>query len=420
MGESMNVHKDSITRHLLGAMLACGISAGTAQAQDAALLAAAKAEQPAVIETLRRLTAMDSGTGQAEGLGQVAAIVEAELKSLGATVERHPAPPSVGPVVVGKLTGKGRGRVMMMAHMDTVYPAGTAQKRPFRVEGNRAIAPGIADAKGGVAVILHSLRLLKARGFDDFASITVLFNPDEEQGSRGSNRLIQALAAENDAILSFEPSSAQYDIVLLGTSGIAGARVDVTGKPAHAGVSPELGVNAIVELSDLVLRTLDLDDPKRGVRFNWTLSNGGEVSNIVPDKAWARADVRYAREEDLERTLATLKERIAKKRLAGASLNLTVATGMPAFNANAEGRRLAGRAKEIYAEAGAQLNLLERTGGGTDAAWAARSGKPVVEALGLPGAGYHSSSEEYVDIEKIAPRLYLAARLVMEITAAKR
>ena len=130
--------------------------------------------------------------------------------------------------------------------------------------------------------------------------------------------------------------------------------------------------------------------------------------------------MRYAREEDLERTLATLKERIAKKRLDGASLNFTVATGMPAFNANAEGRRLAGRAKEIYAEAGAQLSLLERTGGGTDAAWAARSGKPVVEALGLPGAGYHSSSEEYVVLDKIAPRLYLAARLVMEIAGAQR
>ncbi len=416
----MNAHKKPSTRLRNAVVLACVVFTAGAQAQDAALLDAAKAEQPAVIETLRRLTAMDSGTGQAEGIEQVAAILETELKSLGATVERLAAPPSIGPVVVGRLAGKGRGRVMMMAHMDTVYPAGTAQKRPFRVEGNRAIAPGIADAKGGVAVILHSLRLLKARGFDDFASITVLFNPDEEQGSRGSNRLIEKFAGENDAVLSFEPSSAQFDIVLLGTSGTAGARVEVTGKPAHAGVSPELGVNAIVELSDLVLRTLDLDDPKRGVRFNWTLSNGGEVSNIVPDKAWARADVRYAREEDLERTLAALKERIAKKRLEGASLSLAVTLGMPAFNANAEGTRLAGRAKEIYAEAGAQLSLLERTGGGTDAAWAARSGKPVVEALGLPGAGYHSSNEEYVVIDKIAPRLYLAARLVMEIAGAKR
>ena len=102
------------------------------------------------------------------------------------------------------------------------------------------------------------------------------------------------------------------------------------------------------------------------------------------------------------------------------ALNLTVTQGMPAFNANAEGRRLAGRAKEIYAEAGAQLSLLERTGGGTDAAWAARSGKPVVEALGLPGAGYHSANEEYVVLDKIAPRLYLAARLVMEIAGAQR
>ena len=234
------------------------------------------------------------------------------------------------------------------------------------------------------------------------------------------SRSSEALARENDAVLSFEPSSAQYDLVLLGTSGTAFARVEVTGKAAHAGVSPELGVNAIVELSDLVLRTLDLDDPKRGVRFNWTISKGGEVSNVVPDSAWASADVRYPRDEDFERTMATLKERVEKKRLEGASLKLTYGQGMPAFNASVEGRQWAERAKVIYAEVGAQLNLLERTGGGTDAAWAARSGKPVVEALGLPGAGYHSSNEEYIAIDKIVPRLYLAARLVMEIAGSKR
>lgn len=405
----------------MGWMAALLLGASTlAAAQDAALLAAARAEQPAVVETLRKLTAMDSGSGQEAGLLQVAAIVEAELKALGATLERRAVPPSIGPAVIGRLAGKGRARVMMMAHMDTVYPAGTAAKRPFRIEGDRAIAPGIADAKGGVAVILHSLRLLKARGFDDFAQVTVLFNPDEERGSAGSNRLITELAGDNDVILSFEPSSAQYDIVLLGTSGTARALVEVTGKASHAGVSPELGVNAIVELSDLVLRTLDLDDPKGGVRFNWTLSKGGEVSNIVPDAASASADVRFARQEDFDRTMAMLRERIGKKRLAGATLKLTTTQGMPAFNANAEGRGLAERARAIYAEAGATLNLLERTGGGTDAAWAARSGKPVVESLGLPGAGYHSSNEEYIVIDKIAPRLYLAARLVMEIASSKR
>ena len=416
----MKIRNKPSNRMCIAAVVACTALAGVANAQDAALLAAARAEQPAVIETLRKLTAMDSGTDQVEGLGQVAAILEAELKSLGASVERHAVPPSTGPALVGRIAGKGSRRVMMMAHMDTVYPAGTAQTRPFRIEGNRAIAPGIADAKGGIAVILHSLRLLKARGFDDFASITVLFNPDEERGSRGSHRLIEATARESDVVLSFEPSAAQHDLVLLGTSGTAVARVEVAGKAAHAGVNPELGVNAIVEVADLILRTQDLDDPKRGVRFNWTLSKGGEVSNIVPDAAWASADMRYATQEDFERTVAALRERVEKKRLAGATLKLTVSQGMPAFNANAEGRRLAERAREIYAEAGVRLNLLERSGGGTDAAWAARSGKPVMESLGLPGFGYHSSNEEYVDTDKIAPRLYLAARLVMEIAGAKR
>ncbi len=403
---------------LAGFALCFGIAA-SAQAQDAALLAAAKAEQSAVLETLRKLTAMDSGTGQVEGIEQVASILEGELKAIGASVERKAVPPSTGPALIGRLAGKGRARLMMMAHMDTVYPAGTAQKRPFRIDGNQAIAPGIADAKGGIAVILHSLKLLKARGFDNYAQITVLFTPDEERASPGSHGLIEALARENDTVLSFEPTTAKFDMVLLGTSGTATARVDVKGKAAHAGVNPELGVNALMELSDLMLRTADLDDPKRIVRFNWTMAKGGEVSNIIPDSAWASADVRYAYEDDLNRTIATLKERIEKKRLAAAEVKLTVTQGMPAFNANAEGRKLAERAVALYAEAGAKLNLLERTGGGTDAAWAARSGKTVLESLGLPGFNFHSSNEEYILVDKIAPRLYLVARLVTEIAGAK-
>lgn len=390
-------------------------------APDAALLAAATAEQPATVKTLERLVNVESGSGNAEGLTALGNLLDVELRALGATVSRSR---SVGIVpadnIVGRIPGRAGGRkLLLIAHMDTVYEKGKLADAPFRIDGNKAYGPGIADDKGGIAVILHTLKLLKDRGFADHGGLTVMFNTDEERGSNGSKALIQSLAAEHDATLSFEPTSTPKEIMTLGTSGIAYVHVRIKGLAAHAGANPEAGVNALVEASDLVLRTLDLDNKAGGVRFNWTVGKGGSVSNVIPDEAHLEANVRYGRNEDLDALLATLRERIAKKRLPAAELELKVIPGRPAFQATPAGRQLVERAQAIYREVGGELSTVPLTGGGTDAAYAALGGKPVIEGLGLPGAGYHSTQAEYVAIDAIPRRLYLAARLVMELAAPR-
>lgn len=402
---------------LAAATLCLGASA---QARDEALWSAAQAEQPAVLKTLERLVTIETGSGDAQGLMELGTLIEAELKSLGASVTRHR---SAGPVaadnIVGRIEGGGGRRLMLMAHMDTVYERGTLARAPFRVEGSRAYGPGIADDKGGIAMILHTLKLLQQRGWRDYGVITVLFNTDEERGSNGSRELIQRTAAEHDTVLSFEPTGTPRETLTLATSGIASVYVQIKGRAAHAGANPEAGVNALVEASDLVLRTLDLDDKARGLRFNWTIGKGGNVSNIIPEEANLEANVRYARLEDLEATLKVLDERIAKKRLPEAQLKVTVLRGRPAFVADAQGRKLVDKAVAIYREVGGELGVVPLTGGGTDAAYAALAGKPVIESLGLPGFGYHSNSAEYVDAEAIPRRLYLALRMVMDVAQGK-
>lgn len=407
------------TSRLRAAALLCALACGTAAAQtrDEALFAAATAEQPALVQTLQRLVEIETGTGHAEGLAALADLLEAELKALGAQVQREKAAgPVAGENVIARLPGRpGIPRLLLLAHMDTVYPKGTLAKSPFRVEGARAYGPGIADAKGGIAVVLHALRLLKARGGAALGEIVVLFNPDEERGSFGSRERIQALAAEADHVLSFEPTTAGREGLTLGTSGIAYVTATVKGRAAHAGAAPELGVNALVEAADLVLRTQDLDDRARGLRFNWTVAKAGTVSNIVPDEAVLNADVRYFRNEDLEPLMQRLQTAAQRTRLPGAEVTVRMERGRPAFDAGPQGRALAQRAVAIYAEVGGALALVERTGGGTDAAYAALSGKPVLESLGLPGAGYHSTQAEYVDLSAVPRRLYLAARLIAEL-----
>ncbi len=396
-------------------------AAAPVRSPDSALMAAAQADKGATVKTLERLVDIETGTGNAEGMAAMADLLEAELRALGATVTRHQPDAGVaGQNLVGRIQGRGTQRILLMAHMDTVYAKGTLAKAPFRIEGDRAYGPGIADDKGGVAIILHTLRLLKARGFDGFGELVVMFNTDEEKGSFGSRALIQQLASQADFVLSFEPTQAGKESLVLGTAGIVYYKVAVKGLAAHAGANPELGVNALVEASDIVLRTMDLDDKANNLRFNWTVAKAGAVPNIIPDQASLEANIRYARSEDLDKLLATLEQRIqGHKKLPKSQITITPDRGRPAFNANAGGRRLVEQAVAIYKEAGGTLAVVPQTGGGTDAAYAALSGKPVIESLGLPGFGYHSDQAEYVDLDAIPRRLYLAVRLIEDLSSAK-
>ena len=387
---------------------------GPALARDDALFTAAKAEQQPTLDTLKELVSFDSGTLNGGGVRKVADIAEARLKAMGFTTERVDARPSAGVNLVGRLAGKGTRKLLLLAHMDTVYLDGTAAKQPFRIDGNKAYGAGIGDDKAGIAVVLHATRLLLAGGFDDFARITVLFNPDEERGSPGSRELIKRLAADSDAVLSFEGTGIEQETIRTGTSGITRVTVTITGKASHAGVAPERGVNALVEAADLVLRTQDLDDPK-GVRFNWTMERAGEVANVIPDHATVQADVRYKRDEDLKATLAKLDERVAKKRLKDAVLAVDVAPGRPGMVPTAGSRRIVAMAQAIYEELGLKLVESEGSGGATDAAYAAQTNKAVVESMGLPGFGAHSNSDEYILVDRIPARLYLAAKLMKRV-----
>jgi glutamate carboxypeptidase len=412
----------SLNRSALAVLLVAAFTAPAAFAQkrDNVLFDAATAEQPAVVKTLEKLVNIETGTGDAAGIAAAGNFLEGELKALGFTVTRHKsAGLVVGDNIVGKLRGKGGKNLLLMSHMDTVYLKGTLAKAPFRVEGNKAYGPGIADDKGGNAVVLHTLKLLKDYGVRDYGSITVLFNTDEEKGSFGSRDLIQEEAKQADYILSFEPTGAESEKFSLGTSGIAYVQANIKGKASHAGAAPELGINAVVEASDLVLRTMDIDDKARGLRFNWTIVKGGAVNNIIPESATVNADVRYARNEDFEAAMKTLEERAQKKKVPGSEVAIVVTRGRPAFNAGEAGKRLVDKAMGFYREAGGTIDVEERTGGGTDAAYAALSGKPVIESLGLPGFGYHSDKAEYVMIDAIPRRLYMAARLIMDLGAGK-
>lgn len=405
-----------------GLTLAASAAAqSAATTRDARLYDAATAAQPAVIATLKELVLMESGSGNLAGLRRVAEYADARLKALGASTERIKASDSDRLLIKGTLTGTGTLRVLLIAHLDTVYPEGILATQPLRQDGNKLYGPGIADDKGGVAVILHSLALLKELGWHDYAQITVLFNPDEEVGSRGSGELIATLADAHDVVLSYEPTGAkavaQEEGVLLGAAGTGTATLEVRGRGAHAGAAPEQGRNALIELAHQMLATEHVAKSVPGTQLNWTYAQGGLIRNQIPEKAYATADVRLldpAAEGKLRDALTA--KVAASKHVPDTETSVRLDIGRPAFAAGERGMALAKRAQSIYAELdGRKLRLVPMTGGGTDAGFAARSGKAaVLESLGLPGWGYHAK-DEYIEIDAIVPRLYLSVRLLQDL-----
>ena len=419
------------------ALLAAALLAGPASAQlaaqpDAAVQRAAAAQKQPLLDTLKELVSIETGSRDAEGLAQAADWLAARLKAQGAQVELIDAteattyrmadtPEKIGRMVKGTFKGAGSRRILLIAHMDTVYLKGMLAKQPFRLDGNRAFGLGISDDKQGVAMILHTMALLKSINFNEFGTLTVLVNGDEEISSPGSRAVITQLGAEHDATLSFESTRVDNDKLSLATSGIASVELKVEGRASHAGAAPERGVNALYELSHQVLQMRDLSEPQVGLKLNWTISQAGTNRNVIPAHASAQADVRVLRVADYDRIEAAVRERAKKQLLPEAKVTVTFERRRPPLEATEASRKLATHAQAIYAEIGRKLIVDDQPeGGGTDAAFAALKTKnAVVERFGLPGYGGHTADNEYVLVDAIEPRLYLAARVIMDVSRGK-
>lgn len=384
-------------------------------------------ERDPYLKTLQELVSIESGSSDPEGLSRMADAVAARLRALGGEIELVAAPadmvrfentpPQVGRAVVARFKGTGARRILLLAHMDTVYPRGTLAKQPFRIDGDRAYGVGIADNKHGVALILHVMAILRSLDARHYGLITVAINGDEEVSSAGSRGLITKLGAEHDLVLSFEGGGqGTSDLIRLATQGIAAVQLKVTGRASHAGASPEQGRNALVELSHQILQMNDLSDPAIGAKMNWTLASAGTARNVIPANAQATADVRVVRVADYDMMERRVRERARTQRIRDAKVDIVFERTRPPMEATERSRRVAEHAQRIYTELGGVLRVEDQpNGGGTDAAFAALQTKaPVLEGFGLRGFGAHSNDAEYVEISSIEPRLYLAVRLIMD------
>ncbi|MGE5095192.1 MAG: M20/M25/M40 family metallo-hydrolase [Betaproteobacteria bacterium] len=425
------MHRAFRLRSILAAALLAPAAAALAAEPVEPVLAEARQNTQPLLDTLKDLVSIESGSDDREGLDRLSDLIAGKLRALGGEVELiEPAdvyrmgdtPPKVGRMVRATFKGTGTKKIMLIAHMDTVYRRGMLAKQPFRIDGDKAYGLAISDDKQGIAVILHTVAMLKSLGFTGYGTLTVLINADEEVSSPGSRATITKLGAEHDATLSFESTRVNSDKLSLATSGIGGVIIRVHGKASHAGSSPERGINSLVELSNQILQTKDLSDPSVGLKMNWTNAKAGTGShNVIPPEAEAFADVRVNRVEDYDRIENAVRERMRNQIVKDAKVEMVFERRRPPLVTSDASRAVAEHAKDIYHEIGKELVVdTKAEGGGTDAAFAALQTKnAVVERFGLQGFGGHTGQYEYILIDSIEPRLYLTTRLVMDLSQAK-
>lgn len=358
---------------------------------------------------LGELVRRESPSTDKQAVDALADFEEARLRELPLAVERL-ARERAGDILLARRRPddetKGRA-VLLLSHMDTVWPAGTLAQRPFRVDGDAITGPGCLDDKSGQVLVLAMLRGLGELGIRLARPVTVLFNGDEESGSVASRSAIEAEARRSDFVLCLEGSDINGELKT-SRKAVGGFVMRIAGKPAHAGAHPELGVSAIEELSRQVIDLHALNAPADGVTVNVGVVGGGTRSNVVPGEAWAQIDLRARTTEKA----GEISRRILSSRphLAGARVEVSGGIARPPMERTAQVAALFELTRRLGRRLG--LTLMETaSGGGSDASFAAALGVPCLDGLGAVGQGAHAENE-WLSLSSLAERAALLTLLV--------
>ena len=372
---------------------------------------------PAYLADLEQLVGIDCGSYTPGGVNEVADVVSARLETLGASIERQEGGTAadgrpLGDLVVARLEGTGP-RLLLIGHMDTVFEPGTAAARPYRIDGERALGPGVSDMKGGLLAGIGALAALQVAGHRP--AVTFVANPDEEIGSPFSGPVIRQLAGDHQVALVLECARANGDIVSA-RKGIAELALTVRGRAAHAGVEPEKGRSAILAAARLTEALHGLNGRWPTVSCNVGTIAGGTRPNVVPDTCRLEVDLRAANGAEYGEALAEVARLAAEPTMPDTHTeHRLIAAHAPMEKSPATGR-LVELAQAIAGELGFTVNDAA-TGGASDANTTAAEGVPTLDGLGPIGGDDHAPPE-WLDLSSVIPRTTLLAGLMSRIDEA--
>jgi glutamate carboxypeptidase len=372
------------------------------------------------VESLREMVNIDSGSYTPDGVNRIADLCEKRFRSNGWEVDRRPhragegAPEQLGDLVIGRRPGSGP-RLLMIGHMDTVFPEGTAAERPFTLDGTTAHGPGVSDMKGGLLFGFLAVELLDEAGAGRDLDLTYVCNPDEEIGSPYSGPIIKAMATEFAATFVMEAARDNGDVVS-SRKGVSDYRIEIVGRAAHAGVEPEKGRNAILEAARKTIALQELNGRWPGASVNVGVIEGGTRSNVVPERCTLKVDVRSSAEETMVEAENEVKRIAETNSVPDVTSSVTWGSWHRPFEKKGGSAVLAQEAIRIARELGFELSDAP-TGGASDANTTSAAGVPTLDGLGPVGGNDHAPTE-WSDIASVPQRLALLAGLLSEAPAA--
>jgi glutamate carboxypeptidase len=371
---------------------------------------------PQYIEELRELCSIDSYSHYKPGLDEMALWLAMRMRIMGinATIIEHEV---WGNDLLSVVRGEGEGNVLLVGHTDTVYPVGTAAARPVRLEGDTLYGPGVSDMKGCILSAIYAIEALLAAGYQTFKEIRFLCVSDEEGNSRHSIDLIEQASRDCHGSLILEAARDNGDIVSA-RKGNACYMLTAYGSSAHAGVEPEKGRNAIVELAHQTLQFYALNGWREGVTITPGVFNGGTLPNVVPDLARVAFDLRYLHAQDKIDTEVQWRKIMQQQLVPGVELMLETDPDIKnPMLCSAASLKLAQTAQDIAGLLGFNLNHV-LTGGSSDGSYTSGYGVPTLDGLG-PIGGLDHSPNEYLVASSVAPRTALLAGLIASIGNAQ-
>ena len=363
----------------------------------------------AMAETIRQLVEIESPSDNKVAVDHLGDLLAGRFEKLGGHAKFHRAQNS-GDHLQVDFASAGRGKpLLLLGHMDTVYPVGTLASMPCRLADGRLWGPGALDMKSGIAQILYAIEGLRTRHHDSLPRpVTVLLVSDEEVGSASSRAITESLAKRFSAVLVLEPSDGLRGAVKTSRKGVGEYTIKVTGKAAHSGLDFEKGESAIVELARQIMAISSLVDLKRGITVNVGVVSGGTRTNVIPALATASLDVRIARKKDaalIDRQLRALRpfNRRCKLEIRGG-------VNRPPMERTPGVVRLYEKALDIARDLGWKLEEASG-GGGSDGNFTASLGIPTLDGLGGVGEGAHATHESIL-IAELPRRAALLAGLI--------
>ncbi len=367
--------------------------------------------QDQLLASLEQIVRLESPSTDKAAVDKLVQYLRAECEKRGATIQSHDQS-EWGDLTVASWPGTGSetGQILVMTHIDTVWPVGTIERLPWTIDGDIARGPGIFDMKASVAMMLEAMRIIQENN-SQHRPIKWLINTEEEMGSPASRSLIEQLARESEYVLCLEPPVPPHGALKTARKGVGMFTVKVTGKASHAGADPKAGVSAIQEMANQIQYLHSLTDHDLGTTVNVGVVKGGTRRNVVPAEADALVDLRVVTMDEAERTVEAIRG--CRASLPGATVTVEGELNRPPMERTEAIAAAFQRAHKIGQSIGLDLKEAS-TGGASDGNFTAAAGATTIDGLGCTGNGGHADTE-HILVSGLIERTALLTALLREL-----